>query len=94
MLLPPDASQIQGRQAVQDTFQAWIDDGSKDIVVEVIEVEVSEDLAYEIGLFSAKYPAENGQTATATGNYLVIWKAVSGPNPLKCRLSGPFQTSR
>ena len=41
MLLPPDATQIQGRQAVQDTFQAWIDDGLKDIVFETVEVEAS-----------------------------------------------------
>ena len=74
MLLPPDASQIQGRQAVQDTFQAMIDDGFKDIVFEVVEVEVSRTFAYEIGLFSVKYPAENDQMATATGNYLAVWK--------------------
>ena len=74
MLLPPDATQIQGRQAVQDTFQAWIDDGLKDIVFETLEVEASGDLAYEVGLYSVKVPAENDQMTTATGNFLVVWK--------------------
>ena len=74
MLLPPDATQIQGRQAVQDTFQAWIDDGLKDIVFETVEVEASGDLAYEVGLYSVKVPAENDQMTTATGNFLVVWK--------------------
>ncbi len=74
MLLPPDATQIQGRQAVQDTFQAWIDDGLKDIVFETVEVEASGDLAYEVGLYSVKVPAENDQMTTATGIFLVVWK--------------------
>ncbi len=74
MLLPPDATQIRGRQAVQDTFQAWIDGGLKDIVLETVEVEASGDLAYLIGLFSVKAPADNDQMITATGTYLEIWK--------------------
>ena len=74
MLLPPDASQIQGRQAIQDTFQGWIDAGFKNIVFNVVEVEESGDLGYEVGLFSVDYPTEGGQMATATGNYLVVWK--------------------
>ena len=74
MLLPPDATQIKGRQAVQDTFQGWIDAGFKDIVFETVEVEVSGDMAYEVGLYSVKAPAENDQMITATGNFLVVWK--------------------
>jgi uncharacterized protein (TIGR02246 family) len=74
MLLPPDATQIQGRPAIQDTFQAWIDGGLKDIVFETVEVEASGDLAYEIGLYLVKVPAENDQMITATGNFLIVWK--------------------
>lgn len=74
MLLPPDATQIKGRQAVQETFQGWIDAGFKDIVLETVEVEASGDLAYEVGSFSVKVPAENDQMVTATGSFLVVWK--------------------
>lgn len=74
MLLPPDATQIEGRQSIQDEFQSWIDSGYTNIVFDVVEVEESGDLGYEIGLFSVDYPAEGDQIATATGNYLVVWK--------------------
>ena len=74
MLLPPDATQLRGRQAVQDTFQAWIDGGLKDAVLETVEFETSGDLAYLIGLFSVKVPADNDQMITATGTYLEVWK--------------------
>lgn len=74
MLLPPDAKQIKGRQAIQETFQSWIDDGLNNIKFDLVEIEESGALAYEIGLFSVDYPAENGQMGTATGNYLVVWK--------------------
>jgi len=74
MLLPPDTKQIKGRQAIQETIQNWIDDGSNNIRFNLIEIEVSGDLGYEIGLYSVDYPADNGQMATATGDYLVVWK--------------------
>jgi len=74
MLLPPDATQVQGRQAIQDVFQGWVDDGLKNIKFDLVEVEESGDLAFEVGLFSVDYPGEGGQMATATGNYLVVWK--------------------
>lgn len=74
MLLPPDATQVQGRQAIQDMFQSWIDDGYKNIKFDLVEIEDSGDLAYEVGLFSVDYPVEGDQMATATGNYLVVWK--------------------
>jgi len=74
MLLPPDATLVQGRQAIQETFQGWIDDGLKNIKFDLVEIEESGDLAYEVGLFSVDYPVEGGQMATATGNYLVVWK--------------------
>ena len=73
-LLPPDATQVEGRQAIQNTFQGWIDDGYTNISFDLLEIEESGELAYEVGNFSVDYPVENGQTATATGNYLVVWK--------------------
>lgn len=73
-LLPPDATEIAGRDAIQNLWQSWIDDGLKDLTLEAIEVESSGDLAYEIGQFSLQAPAENNAMVTATGNYLVVWK--------------------
>jgi uncharacterized protein (TIGR02246 family) len=73
-MLPPDATEVAGREAIQNLWQGWLDDGFKDLTLEAIEVEASGDLAYEIGLFSLQAPAENNAMMTATGNYVVVWK--------------------
>jgi uncharacterized protein (TIGR02246 family) len=73
-MLPPDASAIAGRDAIQAEWQSWIDGGFKDLTLEAQEVEASGDLAYEIGAFSLQVPGENNDMVTASGNYVVVWK--------------------
>ncbi len=73
-MLPPDATEVAGHEAIQALWQSWIDGGLKDLTLEAMEVELSGDLAYEIGQFSLQAPAENNAMVTATGNYLVVWK--------------------
>ena len=77
-MLPPDATEVAGRAAIQQFWQSWLDDGLKNLTLEAIEVEADGDLAYEVGNFSIEAPAENDAMATATGNYLVVWKRASG----------------
>jgi uncharacterized protein (TIGR02246 family) len=77
-MLPPEATEVTGRDAIQKLWQGWLDDGFKDLTLESTEVEASGDLAYEIGDFSLQVPAENNTMATATGNYLVVWTRASG----------------
>jgi uncharacterized protein (TIGR02246 family) len=76
-MLPPDATGVAGRDAIQKLWQSWLDDGLKNLTLKA-EVEADGDLAYEIGRFSMQAPAENNTMATATGNYLVVWKRASG----------------
>jgi uncharacterized protein (TIGR02246 family) len=76
-MLPPDAAEIVGREAIQAEWQSWIDGGLKDLTLEAQEVEASGDLAYEVGAFSLQVPAENDAMATAGGNYVVVWKRVA-----------------
>jgi uncharacterized protein (TIGR02246 family) len=73
-MLPPDATEVAGREAIQKLWQSWIDGGFKDLTLDTTEVEASGDLAYEIGNFSLQAPAENNTMTTAVGNYLVVWK--------------------
>lgn len=73
-MLPPDATEVAGREAIQNLWQSWIDDGLKDLTLEAVDVEASGDLAYEVGLFSLQAPAENDAMVTAGGNYVVVWK--------------------
>jgi uncharacterized protein (TIGR02246 family) len=73
-MLPPDATEIAGHNAIQNLWQSWMDDGLKDLTLEAMEVESSGDLAYEIGQFSLQAPAENNTMVTAGGNYVVVWQ--------------------
>lgn len=73
-MLPPDATEVVGREAIQELWQGAIDDGVKDLTLKAMDVEACGDLAYEVGSFSIQVPAENNAMATAGGNYLVIWK--------------------
>jgi uncharacterized protein (TIGR02246 family) len=73
-MLPPDATEIAGREAIQAEWQSGIDDGLKDLTLEAQEVEASGDLAYEIGAFSLQVPTEHDDMATAGGNYVVVWQ--------------------
>jgi uncharacterized protein (TIGR02246 family) len=77
-MLPPDATEVAGREAIENLWQSWIDDGLKDLTLEAVDVEASGDLAYEIGLFTIQAPAENNAMATAGGNYVVAWKRDAG----------------
>ena len=77
-MLPPDATEVAGREAIQNLWQSWIDDGLKDLTLEAVDVEASGDLAYEVGLFSLQAPAGNNAMATAGGNYVVVWKRATG----------------
>jgi uncharacterized protein (TIGR02246 family) len=73
-MLPPDASEVTGRKAIQELWQGAISDGVKDLTLEAIDVEACGDLAYEVGSFRIQVPAENNAMRTAGGNYLVIWQ--------------------
>jgi uncharacterized protein (TIGR02246 family) len=77
-MLPPDATEVAGRDAIQKVWQSWIDDGLKDLTLEAVEVEADGDLAYEIGKFSMQVPAENDAMTTSAGNYLMVWKRAAG----------------
>jgi uncharacterized protein (TIGR02246 family) len=77
-MLPPDATEVAGHDAIQKLWQSWIDDGLKDLTLAAQTVESSGDLAYEIGEFSLQAPAENNTMVTATGNYVVVWKREDG----------------
>jgi uncharacterized protein (TIGR02246 family) len=73
-MLPPDATEIAGREAIQAEWQSWIDGGLKDLTLEAKEVEADGDLAYEIGWFTLRAPTETNDMVTAGGSYLVVWK--------------------
>ena len=74
VMLPPDATVVKGREAIEKLWKGWIDAGLKNLKLKSTSVEGSSDLAYEIGDFSLDVPSADGSMSAATGNYVVVWK--------------------
>ena len=73
-LLPAGGPRVEGRQAIQDYWQAAIDGGIADLQLNTIEIEDDDDLAYETGTYSLSAPMEDGTLGTVTGHYLIVWE--------------------
>lgn len=74
VMLPPDATRIGGRAAIEDLWKSWIDAGLTNLTLKTTDLEHSGDYAFEIGDFTLQVPVEGGSPTTAAGNYLVVWK--------------------
>jgi uncharacterized protein (TIGR02246 family) len=74
VMLPPDATRVAGREAIEKPWKSWIDDGLKNLTLKSTEVESQGDLAYEIGEFTLQVPGKDGSMTIAPGNYVVVWK--------------------
>jgi len=73
-LMPPGASMVEGRQAIQDFWQKVIQSGLKDAALTTVNVQGNGDTAYEIGKVSltAHLPGKDPQVIS--GKYVVVWK--------------------
>jgi uncharacterized protein (TIGR02246 family) len=74
MRLPPDTSRHQGRAAIQANLQKEFDGGVTNCKLQVTDVGSDGNLAWLVGNFSVDYPAEGGKMATATGNYVSVYR--------------------
>jgi uncharacterized protein (TIGR02246 family) len=70
-LLPPNASSMTGREAIQAFWQGAMDMGIASAQIETLEVEGHGDTAIEVGKY--KLFAKDGQELD-TGKFIVIWK--------------------
>ena len=73
-LLPTNFEIMKGTQAIQAFWQGGIDMGIKGATLETLEVQVKEDIAYEVGKYTLKIQVSADQTITDEGKYVVIWK--------------------
>ncbi|MGF1863314.1 YybH family protein, partial [Photobacterium profundum] len=73
--LPPNGDFVMGREAIQATFQAFMDMGIKVIKLEALEVEGYGDTASEVGRYILE--GEGGKVLDK-GKFLVIWKKEVG----------------
>jgi uncharacterized protein (TIGR02246 family) len=74
-LLPPNGDFVTGKAAIADFWQSLFDTGVSRADLDIAEVEVRGDIAYEVSAYTL-YTA-NGQIADQ-GKYIVIWKQDGG----------------
>jgi uncharacterized protein (TIGR02246 family) len=77
-LLPPDHRMLKGRDAIQSFWQGAMSMGITEAGLETVEVEVRDDIAYEVGRFVMTVQPEGGDAAKMTGKYVVVWKQEGG----------------
>lgn len=75
--LAPDASRVQGRTAIQAQLQKELDDGSHNIKFQVTDSAYEGNLAWLVGNFAVDYTTPQGSKATATGNYVTVYRKES-----------------
>ena len=73
-LLPPDSEIVSGRQAIQQFWQGAFDMGVSGGELRPQQVEVRDDLAYEMSTATLRM----GEGATQALKYVVIWKRQAG----------------
>ena len=74
VMLPPDATRVVGHAAIEALWKSWIDAGIKNLTLKSTDLEISGDLAYEVGDLALQMPVKGGNPSPATGTYLFVWK--------------------
>lgn len=77
-LLPPDSQMMDGTDAIRSFWQDAMNMGVKEATLETVEVESRDDLAYEIGRYTLVIQSKGGESTTAKGKYVVVWKNWDG----------------
>ena len=73
VLLPPNSEMIQGKQGVEEFWQAAIQMGVQDAILTSVDVMGSGDLAYGIGKYTLTIQLEE-EVVEELGKYVVVWK--------------------
>ena len=73
--LPPNSEIVQGEEAIGSFWQAVIDQGLKQAVLETVEIEDRGDTAFEVGKYTLL--GAEGQIIDS-GKFLVVWKNEGG----------------
>jgi len=72
--LAPGAPRIDGSEAIRSFWQAFIDGGVADVVIETPEIVEAGDLGYGIGTYTCTLPSASGERVRDTGKYLVVYR--------------------
>jgi uncharacterized protein (TIGR02246 family) len=74
-LLPAHSTSVKGTEAIRSFYQRVFDNGMKEAVLEILDLEVHGDTAIETGQFTLLV---DGGLLADKGKYVVIWKKSDG----------------
>jgi ketosteroid isomerase-like protein len=85
VLMPPDQPAISGQSRIAEFWGGMFQAGVRAAKLETTQLDVSGDLASEIGTYTLKMQAPGTETTEAKGKYVVVlrkqkdgaWKAVT-----------------
>jgi uncharacterized protein (TIGR02246 family) len=77
-LLPPGSSMMSGKEAIQSFWQGAIGMGLKEAKLDIVKIESSGNLAYEVSRFTLSGEQPSGESIRLTGKYVVVWKNEGG----------------
>jgi len=75
MLLPEGSDFIEGKQAIQEYWQAAIDMGIKSIKLDIVEIEQHDDTVIEMSKYTLR---STDDQVIDSGKGIVIWKNRGG----------------
>lgn len=73
-LLASGVATLRGIDAIRDFWRATPDEGLVSLTLETRDVEVSGDVAYEVGTFSRTLRPRHGAPFQENGKYVVIYR--------------------
>lgn len=74
MVMPPNANRIEGRAAIQELWQSYIDADLDKFHLTTVTLDAQGDTATELGRFAVDAPNGKGGRVTVKGKYIVLWK--------------------
>ena len=74
IVMPPNSKMVKGREEIMNMLNDEVQLGEQDIKFETLELIVSNDIAYETGLYNLNVKPKDGEPFNDKGKYIVIWK--------------------
>ena len=73
-LLASGVATVRGADAIREFWRATPDEGLVSLTLEALDVEVSGNVAYEVGAFSRTLRPRHGAPFQENGKYVVIYR--------------------
>jgi ketosteroid isomerase-like protein len=73
-LLPPNAPMAEGRAAIRQVFQGFVDMGANSLDLQIVEVHESGDLVIDVGRYVLGIVLPSGESLEDRGKYVDVFQ--------------------